>query len=801
MFRNHQSWCLIPALVLFALSLVLFSDPAQAQLDSNKSITFDWTQVRGAASDIGVSIKGDVYAAAKDGSVWRWRRKNARWTKLSGNLSRIAVSPKGVPWGVAPDGSIFKRNGMWWAKQPGFARDIAIGADGNIIKTSPKGVISTWDKFSKNWRNLEGRLAVRVALSPKGVPWVVQFNSSISRYDGRAWQDLPGQAIDISIGPKGDVFIVTPTGELMYWNEAKGKWRTVEGVTGAQSVSIGLDTHPWYVTGEGDVFASSLFPMSEKEKRQTRGGSPDAIRVTNTDPINFIKVKGTARQLSIGSDGSIFAINTNGAIAQWSNAKSDFNNFPGALIRLAVAPDGRLWGINSSGKIFRHTGKDWVNVKGTTKVRGTPRELAIGAKGEVIISDSAEFLYKYNVSQARFNRIPGKGSKIAVSFKGEPWTIRKDGRIFRCDVDPCKSLPRLGKEISIGPDGSILLIDNKNRLFRLNQKQTDWVRISTKFKVKVLAVGPQGRPWVADTNNQVYASQFFDRNESGDLVIAKSTNRATAVGSSGGIVIASSSSSGSVFTFKKNLKFETITASAPSAGADNIKIGLDGTVWLQGCSGSGLATYNEKKNLFEDVTFTLPGNGSPEVVTSDADGRAWMTDTNAGTAYHQKKKGGNSFESYTISTASGGLGSPNHLAIGGDGSVFAIDKAGALYQFNVSKKKFEKFDDKEAYDSVAVDPDGIPWVATSGQKIKKWNGKKFEEVDKNFSGGGIAIGANGGIYSKKSSPAVIVKFNNSTQKFDETNTFASNSTHITADSDGRLWYSKGSCNSTVFKAK
>jgi len=135
--------------------------------------------------------------------------------------------------------------------------------------------------------------------------------------------------------------------------------------------------------------------------------------------------------------------------------------------------------------------------------------------------------------------------------KGDVWTIRKDGKSNRCNEKECVRLKKTGKDIAIGPDGSVYMADNNKKLYHFDQKKNDWKRVETSRSVKAVGVGPKGRPWIADSNGSIFSSAFFDRDETDDLKVASSTKKPTVVTSS----IFASSTASTLLTFNNNLTF------------------------------------------------------------------------------------------------------------------------------------------------------------------------------------------------------------------------------------------------------
>jgi streptogramin lyase len=795
-----QNWVL-KFTICFFFSLSLAS-VVVAESNPSKPSTFEWTKVRGIAQDISVGADGETFVVGTDGVVWRWRREGSGWSRRSGIIQRIAVDPKGSHWGINEDGQTYRMSGLWWRQLDDLAQDLAIGSDGTVIKSNQDDTLARWDKFSGRWRPITGT-GKRIAVGPKGNPWVVKADGTLAHYDGREWQTLPGQANDIAVGPDGSAYIIDASG-ISRWDDKNNLWQVIPDTEGGIAISVGMGNHPWYVTSAGAIYASSLFSIEDKEieesssdtfteavtedgkseenlaLRRSASAVADPAAITSDEPIVFKKVKGTAIDLAIGAEGSVFALQSDSVLSRWSNERSRFQNFPGTLIRIVVGPDGNPLGINTDRDIFRHDGKDWKSLKQKAE------DIAVGADGTVIISDEQERLFRMNNSGTRFERISGKGDKLAVAPDGAPWVIRKDDSIFRCNTDPCTRLRRKGRDIAIGPDGSIFMVSTENKLFIFDRDEDKWQRILVSQSPIAVAVGPQGRPWFTDTKNNVYASTFFERDESNDQAVARLTKKPTVVSTS---LLPTTKSS--AFTFTKRINFQEITIGA--AATDNIGIGIDGSVLIVADSGTKILRYNEKSKVMEDILTTTDVLS----ITSDIEGRVWMITFNE--VLFQKKKDGSSFTSYSLPPTL--LFQPPRIAIGGDGSVFAVWLTGELFKFNPSKKKFEKFI-SGTYRDVAVTVDGRPWVIDeSTLLVKEFDGTKFVKP-----GGitkiarAISIGAGGTVYiiDGTAPPFKLNKWNATNKSFDKVDETAS---HVAVEPDGRPWFLNIGATGNAFRAK
>lgn len=746
----------------------------------------EWQKVRGNAQDVGISPNGSVYIVSRAGRVWRWGSVlGEEWKTMPGHgFTRIDAGQSNKPWVITDEGQVRYYNGLWWeTRGEGFV-DIGAGPKGQVFALGVDGDVAKWNAMEKQFDTMSIKRGVRIDVDKDGHPWVVGENGAVFAYDGEAWSEHSGTATDISIGPKGNVFASLANGTLGRWSGVDRLWEPVKGVVDATAVSVGPGGKPWALTDKGKIYATSLF-LPEREQQQvqvvkarpaarakSRQASVDPATLTDPSPIKFTKVPGPARDIAIGADGSVFIVRAESVVlGRYSNQRKQFLDFPGDLTRLAVSSDGSPWGVNNKREIFRHDGRDWKRVRGADAV-----DIAIGGGGEVFVTDTQESLFKLDAASGRFKRYPGvSGTRVAVDSGGSPWVVGTLGEIRRCDVSPCTRLARKGRDIAIGPDGSVFLTNTNGKIFVFNSQNNRWRKISgVKFRAEAIAVGPKGRPWAIDSTGQVYASDFFVRDEKGDTLIARRTVKPTTTAKT------------SVFTFTKNITFEA--AHVSDLGGINIfdlAVGADGTVvgiesTFDGNPPQKVFVYNTRSEKFEEA------DDQPSVyadtVAVDSDGEIWVVNTTTAEAYEQV---GHSFKKRT-GLQSGGGGTPD-IAIGADGSVFAIDTAGTVFRYDAAARRFKSFDSSRTYSKISVSPLGVPWVTDTSNVLYRYTGQKFERIS-GFSDtvGDIGIGADGSVYIRTAGTGAMKRWNASNQSFDD----LSNGTadRLSVSPEGRPWF-------------
>jgi hypothetical protein len=231
-----------------------------------------------------------------------------------------------------------KKESSSWESIPELGTDIGIGANGCVFITGVKEIsgtggfeIKTWQK--NTWKTIEGA-GLRIAVDPKGRPWIIDKANLIFRYNGKKWIQMPGKGTDIGIGADGSVFIigteeVSPTGgkSIMKWNGSS--WTQLPGA--AIRISVDNKGRPWVINKSKLIFRFD-------------------------GPPYWTTLPGTGTDIGIGKDGSVYITSDSYMTDGYSIKKWDGNNWTGVEgegVNIAVSPKGIPWTITSSNKILK----------------------------------------------------------------------------------------------------------------------------------------------------------------------------------------------------------------------------------------------------------------------------------------------------------------------------------------------------------------------------------------------------------------------------------------------------------------
>lgn len=692
----------------------------------------NWQHVRGDAKALAISAGSAVLALGQSGEVWRWKGKD-NWSRLPGTLKGIALEPSGVPWGVDTEGRILQYSGSYWHPVPGAASDIAVGADGSIWIVQLDGVPARWESRTREWKPVEpAAKAIGIAVDPAGLPWIIGADNSVSRYDGKIWLEVPDiKAKSVALGPEGSVFVVDVDDKLQRLDRLGKRWDPING--DFATVAVGPGGQPWAATSRAEIYASSLFEERRVEAPiqivGTSSGKPlsagtnavptskESLSIASFQLIpNF-----TGRNIAIGNDGSVFALAFDGTLARWNNGQKRFLSFPGLFARIAVAPDGKPWGVTGRGEVWRHDGNNWQVVKSVQA-----QDIGIGLNGTKIVAGLDEVLYRYVASEDRFERMRAShdgepapvGSRIAIDPQGQPWTITNDNVIRRCDRQPCERLVQTAREIGIGPNGSVFIVDMDYRLRRYDKASGDWERIG--IDAATVAVGPGEKPWLVNGKSEIWSSAFFRRDESGDIAVAAASS--TIMASAAGAV-----STTPVFTFSVTMPFDTIPTPIGFMGGGDINLAFTPSGSLVAVD-VAFGFWNYDENLKRFVMDTSIPSIAPLLGASDTrsfvigkDGSYWLTNDSGVTPKVWRRLPGAAWQQIQgldDCSTTPGCGSPSamSLAIAPDGTIYATSSGDNIARFDTAIQRFVNVSISRPNASgavfVNVDPNGRFWAAS-----------------------------------------------------------------------------------------
>jgi hypothetical protein len=255
-----------------------------------------------------------------------------------------------------------------WQYKNGNAKDIGAGADGSVWVISSGGVGGGDYKI---YRYVNGRYeqkpggAVRIDVGPDANAWVINYQHDIYRWNPAInnWTNVPGKGLDIGVGGtgSGQAWLIG-TDYSIYRLDARAGWVKMPG----RAVRIDVDPKgiAWVVNEGNDIY-------------RWNGGGWD-------------QVPGKARDIGIGSEGSVWIAGTDGAV--WKYNGYDWSKSDGNLVNITVDNRGNPWGVNSSDQIWGASGGAGFQLPLARPPQGPAPEAVLPA-------DQEGYVFTYNHSR------------------------------------------------------------------------------------------------------------------------------------------------------------------------------------------------------------------------------------------------------------------------------------------------------------------------------------------------------------------------------------------------------------------
>lgn len=560
-FKKRAFFCAV--LIAALVSATLLAQAQQAVLK--------WEKFQGQAADVAVGANGAVAVIDVNGQVYQYI--NDGWSLIGKRMSRIAADVDGTFWGVDNTGALRRFSGTSWNAVGNGAQDVAVGLNNEIYVTTNKNLIARYDVSAAKWASVKGT-AARIAIDNEGIIWSVASDGSIARILDGAHIGVSGSAKDITADKNGRVLIAGLDGKLYRWNNQETAWILVPSPENIQAVSSG-DGQVWIAQDNNRIYAlgASKRRKSEEESidvSEGGGGSSDPSEAIDDSPIIFEPVPDSTAmvQLSIGRDGSVYALDSSGNIYRWSNTEQRFYDFPGTVNDIAIKDNGLPFAIGTSDNLIEHDGEAWRQVNLALELADIS---LFGDLNKMLAISSNEQAVRMSDNYLAYTQLPKQGEVIEAAPNGSFWIIDEEDRLFRCEAEStCERQNLTARDISIGPGGSVFVVDGNGSLYRYNKNDGTFEKIAVPVSVGNVAAGPQDRPWIIDVSGQVYQSGYFERDETFDRTLATKTTATESVTSEEPNVDGSNSG----IQIVQNVSFTQVVIPTTSTNYPNLGSGM-----------------------------------------------------------------------------------------------------------------------------------------------------------------------------------------------------------------------------------
>jgi len=213
------------------------------------------------------------------------------------------------------------------------------------------------------------------------------------------WEQVPGEASAIAIGPEGAVWTVGTDREsggfgIYRWDGAQ--FRKAPGIAGVR-IAVDARGNPWVVDSFNNV----------------RRWSASAWQ----------NLPGWGKDVATGADGSVWSVGLEGGLWQFRGQRFE-KIYPGGFARVAVGPDGEPWAVDDKGQLVRRSASGWESVRSGTAA------IAMGPNRAIWVLDTAQAANVFEPDVGWLRR-GGPFREIAVGPDGVAWAVTQDFRIFR----------------------------------------------------------------------------------------------------------------------------------------------------------------------------------------------------------------------------------------------------------------------------------------------------------------------------------------------------------------------------------
>lgn len=363
----------------------------------------------------------------------------------------------------------------------------------------------------------------------------------------------------------------------------------------------------------------------------------------------------------------------------------------------------------------------WVGAQVVTqgawqKVPGTAVDIAAGADGSVFAVDGNGQVWSRGPGERdwKYQPMPKALSRIGVSPDGEPWGVDDAGTLWQLEARAWRPMGAGAVDVAVGAGGEIAVTTNTGSLAVL--RETDgWAAVGGAGNR--VAVGPNGELWTVAADGTI-ARQLDDA-----WVALAGKAIDVAIGPDGRVVVVGTDRE--LYVWNEN----DLAWSRIAGGSDSVAIavGPGGSLWRADGAGGihALGVSVEQPAPESGIVETPPGKGGSTPPQAVPDRSPVEFKPNVGIAVD--------------------------LAIGADGSVFALRQGGALQRWSNTDNRFNDFPGD--LDRLAVAPDGRPWGVGRG-RVFRHDGAAWREVPLRFQVRDLDIGADGRVFVIDTSDAV-----------------------------------------------
>ncbi len=216
-----------------------------------------------------------------------------------------------------------------------------------------------------------------------------------------------------------------------------------------------------------------------------------SVNTQTVAPTGLSKLPGTAKDIDIGADGSIWRIGVDSSIARFE--EGGWTKIDGTASRIAVDNFGFPWVVKSTGEILRRNGRKWV------VLNGTATDIDIGSNGDVWVVGRDGWIRRWG-GEDWVDAIKAEAIRIAVDGQGRPWVMNSKGEFSSADL--ATKFSGTAKAVATGSDGSFWMIDPTLAVAKW-MSESKW-KEEIKGTFAEITIDNGGNPILIDTKGNIF---------------------------------------------------------------------------------------------------------------------------------------------------------------------------------------------------------------------------------------------------------------------------------------------------------
>jgi hypothetical protein len=211
--------------------------------------TSTWTEIGTNVSSIAAASDGTTLATSSvNQSIWQY--VSGKWTQIPGAAKQIAVVNKSNIWGIGLDNNLYQFNGNNWTEVGYNVNSVGVGSDGSVVVTTI-GNQAVWEYVSGKWILLPGQLK-QVAVVNKSNIWGIGLDNNVYQFNGSVWTKVGVNVDAIAAGSDGTVLVANNANQSIWQYVSVNNWVSVPGSMKALAIvkansyyGIGLDNNAY----------------------------------------------------------------------------------------------------------------------------------------------------------------------------------------------------------------------------------------------------------------------------------------------------------------------------------------------------------------------------------------------------------------------------------------------------------------------------------------------------------------------------------------------------------------------------